>query len=767
MVFEVLPKLMSSQVVLLSTGQLWRCQKALEGYFAYHHLLLHCLKAYPVLRAGLERMLDGFQTEPKARQKEHVHNIGEFLCLLSVSDKFGWDDLGVLILEEVFDRNVLWILKQAPHLGDVGITSVSDQARLRASFRANRVSLRLLMFQVAFLRLVKPSHMHDGSHLACSAASCALNRKDHCKGIPSPGEAEGLFDRCLEILAVDDFAGFLELVGAASMSNEEVCRWLRRSVLRSTEKGYHNPALFRALARRAAGTKQAAGGEGVDPEDFAVDNREKESKASKRARKSAGMLALAAVNARQAEYQRALSWARFHAPHGYRPRQCVTWAFGTADIEKILSAMGTDGILRERFNQALEGYRLLDGVHPDKLAKVKQFPVQVWLGLGCVDCGRALRCEISGRCMPCCRSAATQPMAAKPIKGLTAPDSPTANFNVFQAMAEMRPVQFEMHFEVPFDGLVADVKHLHAALTEDLTVKEHIHGGTIFTRVSRCGMKLWEKSPEQSIFPGSKLTAGWQGCTDAIFRAKVRNVNFVLLQNTIQNVTTLDDLGLLKMSRSFCKDHALETVVITAGLQGIDYMWLKTRHAVKSAFKDALKKVIATQIEIADLQYVDLALSVLEGQGVSVRVTVVPPTGMLPSAIVSKLSSRETLADAFVAAASAVEGVAPTSSPSISVHGVGLAKVVRVCPETLEDLDVVRACYQRPCQNCRGVLRLRFNAPARFAERRAQLEDLKWEELMKRAQLCGLADAASSNGASAEGRKTTVNLIIKSEGIIR
>jgi hypothetical protein len=182
---------------------------------------------------------------------------------------------------------------------------------------------------------------------------------------------------------------------------------------------------------------------------------------------------------------------------------------------------------------------------------------------------------------------------------------------------------------------------------------------------------------------------------------------------------------------------------------------------------DALKKVITTQIEIADLQYVDLALSVLEGRGTSVRVTVVPPTGMLPSAIVSKLSSRETLADAFVAAASAVEGMAETSTPLISVHGVGLAKVVRVCPGTLEDPDVARACYQRPCQNCRGVLRLRFNAPAQFAERRAQLEDLKCEELMKRAQLCGLADAATSNGASAEGRKTTVNSIIKSEGIIR
>jgi ubiquitin-protein ligase len=219
MVFEVLPKLMNSQVVLLSSGQLWRCQKALEGYFAYHHLLLHCLKSYPSLRVDLEGMLETFQADPKSREKGRVHNIGEFLCLLSVSDSFDWDSIGVSILEEVFDRNVLWILKQSPHLGDVGVSGVSDQNRLKASFRANRVSLRLLMFQVAFLRLAKPMHSHEAVAPCCTAASCMLDRKDRCKGIPGPGEAEWLFDQCLDILAVEDFAGFLQLVGAGAMND--------------------------------------------------------------------------------------------------------------------------------------------------------------------------------------------------------------------------------------------------------------------------------------------------------------------------------------------------------------------------------------------------------------------------------------------------------------------------------------------------------------------------------------------------------------------
>merc|ERR1711912_181858 len=81
----------------------------------------------------------------------------------------------------------------------------------------------------------------------------------------------------------------------------------------------------------------------------------------------------------------------------------------------------------------------------------------------------------------------------------------------------------------------------------------------------------------------------------------------------------------------------------------------------------------------------------------------------------------------------------------------------------LRDEKTKEIIWDRPCKNCRGVLRLRFAAPTRYAERQAQLQSLGHEQLVQRAQLCGLVAEVSD----VERRKNTMNLILKSEKIIR
>jgi hypothetical protein len=435
----------------------------------------------------------------------------------------------------------------------------------------------------------------------------------------------------LQILAVEDFGEFLELAGAAPMSDTEVCRWLRRSILRSLSKGYHNPRFFAALAekKRSARAREVGGGE--DPEDFGLDTRAKETKAQKKARRAQVQALWAQHSAKQKEQQRALWWARTIIPRGCTwPRQTCIFA-DRKEVQALEETMGSDGQLQERVQGALPGYKLLGCT---SLAEVKTFPTRIWLGLGCIDCKRLAVCETSGRCMPCCRKLATEEGPPQNIKGLTGPSAPAAHFTAFQAQA-VQPVTFEMHLEVKFDGLVADLSPLRAALADDLTVKQPIRCGSVFSRVSRAGKILWEKSPEQVLTPGCQLVHGFQGVTDAVFRTRIRGMTFVLLSETMHSMKTLADLDLLKMARTYCSDHKLRD--------------------------EKTKEII----------------------------------------------------------------------------------------------------WDKPCKNCRGILRLQFRAPKRYAERMAQLEGLQREHLAQRASLCGLSDEASRD------RAELMKLIVKSEGIIR
>merc|ERR1711939_752676 len=103
----------------------------------------------------------------------------------------------------------------------------------------------------------------------------------------------------------------------------------------------------------------------------------------KRARRRAVQTSMAVQDQQRVEFERALSWARFHSPHGYRPRQASIFLCDKNDFAQLDAAMNADGILQQRFQGVLSGYRLLDGM---SLAKVKTFPIRLWVGLGCEDC---------------------------------------------------------------------------------------------------------------------------------------------------------------------------------------------------------------------------------------------------------------------------------------------------------------------------------------------------------------------------------------------
>jgi hypothetical protein len=150
-VVDVLCKLMCSMVVEIMKGVTHASLRALEYYCHFHRLLIYYVSLYPEeLLSVINNRIERFINDEHARSKDVTPNLGEFLPLLSVSD-YCWKDVAGAVVQEVMDRNSLWIKKMHPKLAN---SKVPDTDRLDLSWEASHVGLHLIMFHAFFLQKV-------------------------------------------------------------------------------------------------------------------------------------------------------------------------------------------------------------------------------------------------------------------------------------------------------------------------------------------------------------------------------------------------------------------------------------------------------------------------------------------------------------------------------------------------------------------------------------------------------------------------------------
>jgi hypothetical protein len=228
----VLPRLMNDQVVQLMNGGLWTSTKALEGYMAFHHLFLALAREFPALASAAAARVAAFRAREAARVKQATPNLGEFLCVLAVTE-VSWEEIAIPLLEEAFDRNALWVLKAHPEL----VLKADAAVRIRQSFAANTVSLKLLSFQAWFLRKVaRPPHKSAADVLACY---------DRTKGVPAASLVDALQDHCKALGKMQSHADFFALTGLEPVPEALLAELLERNLANSARKWYHSGRAFK------------------------------------------------------------------------------------------------------------------------------------------------------------------------------------------------------------------------------------------------------------------------------------------------------------------------------------------------------------------------------------------------------------------------------------------------------------------------------------------------------------------------------------------
>lgn len=87
--------------------------RALEGYIAFHRLLIYFVQEDPGLKKKIDSQISDFIHFKHERTKSRIASLGELVAMLSVSS-YKWSDVSDAYMDEILIRNVKWVIQKYP-----------------------------------------------------------------------------------------------------------------------------------------------------------------------------------------------------------------------------------------------------------------------------------------------------------------------------------------------------------------------------------------------------------------------------------------------------------------------------------------------------------------------------------------------------------------------------------------------------------------------------------------------------------------------------
>ncbi|KDR82906.1 hypothetical protein GALMADRAFT_858233 [Galerina marginata CBS 339.88] len=236
-------------------------EKAVISYCHLFHLLIRLSSSTAAILQDATWKLRDFIAKPETRLKNRTPDMGELIVLMMLvlilppvdaQPLMQWESICGNFLQEAITRNVRWVLAEAPEL-EVMETGANDY-RLNQTFNRSKTSLRLIMFQISFLRMFINTY------------SSNLSQLDDNYGFADKELPERMVVEIKEIYEVDTWPKFFQRVRyteGQGFSKATFSEMLRATVQQSAAHKYHNPSNSRNLeqlkAKRATLEKAALG----------------------------------------------------------------------------------------------------------------------------------------------------------------------------------------------------------------------------------------------------------------------------------------------------------------------------------------------------------------------------------------------------------------------------------------------------------------------------------------------------------------------------
>ena len=213
-------------------------ERAVVSYCHLFHLLMRLCATTPAILQDANYKVRRFIDMPETRVKASTPDMGELIVLITLvlvlpiknQQPITWENLCGKFLAEAITRNVRWVLLESPEL-EIMESGASDY-RLNKTFANSRTSLRLIMFQMTFLR----SFIHT--------YSAGITRLDENYGFPDKELPEQMVSEIKAIYQVDTWPKFfqrIEYARGGMFNKSSFTQMLRDTVKMSAERKYHIP----------------------------------------------------------------------------------------------------------------------------------------------------------------------------------------------------------------------------------------------------------------------------------------------------------------------------------------------------------------------------------------------------------------------------------------------------------------------------------------------------------------------------------------------